>query len=132
MARQMTIENANRTRSAVVSGCRNAYGEFTVTFYLHGVRQRAADYHTEDRDDAIGTAEHWVKVETPPLTLEQELAVSEMHAGNQAVGLHRHPLDASTGPVNVGAGVQAPVMTQVEMRDEFQDLFDAPVECPQA
>lgn len=61
MARQMTIENANRTRSAVVSGCRNAYGEFTVTFYLHGVHQRAADYHTEDRDDAIGTAEHWVQ-----------------------------------------------------------------------
>lgn len=58
MARNTTVESGDRC--AVVSGSRNAWGDFTVKFYLAGVYQKDADYFTEDRGDALGTAEHWV------------------------------------------------------------------------
>lgn len=58
MARNTTVESGDRC--AVVSGSRNAWGDFTVKFYLAGVHQTDADYFTEDRGDALGTAEHWV------------------------------------------------------------------------
>lgn len=45
---------------ALVRG-RNMHGEFVVDFYVDGVVQSAARYYTEDRVDAEGTADAWVK-----------------------------------------------------------------------
>lgn len=33
------------------------WSEYRVTFYVNGVKQQGADYHTDDKDDAIATAE---------------------------------------------------------------------------
>lgn len=34
------------------------FGEFTVRFYIFDVHQMHADYHTDDRKDAISSAQH--------------------------------------------------------------------------
>jgi len=36
---------------------RNAYGEWVVRLYLDGERQVGADYFTDDREDAVETAD---------------------------------------------------------------------------
>uniref|UniRef100_A0AAU6W0R7 Uncharacterized protein n=1 Tax=Pseudomonas phage Ulina01 TaxID=3138549 RepID=A0AAU6W0R7_9CAUD len=36
------------------------YEEWVVKFWRAGVYQKAADYHTDDRQDAHSTAEHWL------------------------------------------------------------------------
>ena len=33
------------------------WNEYRVKFYRNGMYQEGADYHTDDRDDALGTAE---------------------------------------------------------------------------
>lgn len=33
--------------------------EYRVKFYRNGMYQEGADYHTDDKDDAVGTAEHF-------------------------------------------------------------------------
>lgn len=35
--------------------------EYVVKFYKDGVYQEEADYFTEDREDAVNTAKHFVK-----------------------------------------------------------------------
>lgn len=35
------------------------WDEYRVKFYRIGVYQKDADMHTDDKDDAIGTAEHF-------------------------------------------------------------------------
>lgn len=35
----------------------SVFQEFTVKLYVRGVHQKDADYHTSDRDDALGTAQ---------------------------------------------------------------------------
>lgn len=62
MSKSLTIEGKvdGRTHQAVVPRSRNEFGEYVVRFYVDGVHQARADYHTDDRDDAIGTAEAFV------------------------------------------------------------------------
>lgn len=35
--------------------------EYRVSFYLNGNKLYCADYFTSDKEDAIDTANHWVK-----------------------------------------------------------------------
>ena len=70
---------------ALVRG-RNQYGEFVVDFYVDGVVNPAATYYTDDKADAVGTADAWVS---------SKVASDQFWAG--AVG-------ASVGAVVVGAG----------------------------
>lgn len=50
-----TLQNADGTRRAVVY--RDAeWGEFRVCFTLNGTEKPRADYFTDDKGDAIGTA----------------------------------------------------------------------------
>lgn len=35
------------------------YDEYLVKFYIVGVYQKRADYFTDDKSDAISTAQHW-------------------------------------------------------------------------
>ena len=44
---------------ALVRG-RNMHGEFAVDFYVDGVVCPGATYYTDDRADAVGTADAWV------------------------------------------------------------------------
>jgi hypothetical protein len=37
------------------------YGEFRVMFYDDGQYQSDADYHTDDKQDAISTAKHYLR-----------------------------------------------------------------------
>lgn len=37
--------------------------EYTVRFYINGVHQRKADYHADDKQDAIDTADYWTHKE---------------------------------------------------------------------
>lgn len=37
--------------------------EYTVRFYINGVHQRKADYHADDKQDAIETADFWTNRE---------------------------------------------------------------------
>lgn len=50
-----TVESFDHTRRAVVHRDTDS-GEFRVAFTLDGVRKPRADYFTDDRTDAIGTA----------------------------------------------------------------------------
>jgi hypothetical protein len=44
---------------------RNAeYSEWVVRFYLDGVHQTEADYHSDDSQDAYDTANNWVNKRT--------------------------------------------------------------------
>lgn len=36
------------------------WDEWVVMFYLDGRHQTRADYHTDDEDDALGTAKLWI------------------------------------------------------------------------
>lgn len=55
------FSNADGSRRAVVF--RDAeWGEFRVSFAKNGSEKPRADYHTDDRTDALGTAEHFCKV----------------------------------------------------------------------
>jgi len=38
----------------------NEWGEHRVKFYTHGKHHKDADHHTDDSDDAHGTAKHWL------------------------------------------------------------------------
>lgn len=40
------------------------WDEYRVKFYLNGTYQKGADYHTDAREDAIGTAIAWAKQPT--------------------------------------------------------------------
>lgn len=44
---------------ALVRG-RNQYGEFVVDFYVDGAVCPGATYYTDDKVDAVGTADAWV------------------------------------------------------------------------
>ena len=44
---------------ALVRG-RNMHGEFVVDFYVDGVVSPGATYYTDDKTDAVGTADAWV------------------------------------------------------------------------
>jgi hypothetical protein len=37
------------------------WNEYVVKFYVNGEHQSEADYHTDDKDDAVGTAEKFIK-----------------------------------------------------------------------
>lgn len=43
-------------------------GEFIVKFYRDGRHQTEADYHTDDLEDADGTAQHFVDNEPAPVS----------------------------------------------------------------
>lgn len=52
---------------AIGSGTRSAkvykdpeYGEYIVKFYLVGVHHKRADYHTDDKQDALATAQFYI------------------------------------------------------------------------
>lgn len=53
-----TYSNETKARTAKVYHD-SEYGEYAVKFYCAGLYQIDADYFTSDRDDAIGTANHW-------------------------------------------------------------------------
>ncbi|UGL61055.1 hypothetical protein [Pseudomonas phage Eir4] len=53
------IINAESGRVAKV-GTDGCWGEYIVKFYVKGVYQKDADYHTSDRVDALDTANHWI------------------------------------------------------------------------
>lgn len=39
----------------------STWQEFQVKFYIAGILQKGADYHTGSRSDALGTASTWAK-----------------------------------------------------------------------
>lgn len=51
--------HTNGNKSAKVYG-KDENGEHVVKFHKGGVHQKNADYHTDDKEDAHGTAKHWV------------------------------------------------------------------------
>lgn len=52
--------DSNTNRRAVVR-YNDEWEEYVVTFYRDGVKQKKADYFTSDLDDAISTAEFFIK-----------------------------------------------------------------------
>lgn len=40
---------------------KNQWGDYVVQFFVGGVHNQDADYFTDDRGDAEGTADAWVK-----------------------------------------------------------------------
>lgn len=52
-------EHENGNRKATIHHDAE-YGEYHVKFHLDGKHQKKADYHTDDKEDAHGTAKHWV------------------------------------------------------------------------
>lgn len=62
-------------------------GEYAVWFYRDGVRQKDADYFTNDKDDAIGTAKHFVNGPAPLSKLEFAAIVTPLLARNIAFEL---------------------------------------------
>lgn len=53
-----TFEVAPRTAKVYWD---NEWKEFRVTFYLNGTKQLGADYHTDAKQDALDTAQAWVR-----------------------------------------------------------------------
>lgn len=53
-----TVTGCNPSRTARVS-YDVELDEYRVKFYIHGVREANADYFTNDKDDALGTAKYW-------------------------------------------------------------------------
>jgi len=51
-----SIANAHTKKAAKVYRD-SEWNEYRVKFYRNGVYQEKADMHTDDKDDAIGTAE---------------------------------------------------------------------------
>lgn len=51
--------NAENGKSATVHYGAE-WGEFKVRFHRNGEYQKGADYHTDDRQDALGTAAHFI------------------------------------------------------------------------
>lgn len=49
---------ADRLRIADVY--KTSEGEYIVRFYDDGIRNPDADYFTDDKDDALDTADHWI------------------------------------------------------------------------
>lgn len=63
MAKPRIIHTARGHYSSdpkAVVRAKNEYGEFTVEFFVGGVHKPEADYFTDDRQDAIITADTWV------------------------------------------------------------------------
>lgn len=54
-----TAESDDKVYAARVRA-KNQWGDYTVQFFVGGVHNQAANYFTDDRADAEGTAEAWV------------------------------------------------------------------------
>lgn len=59
MARRLVtrVEHGNRVAQVYRD---TEWDEFVVEFWVDGERREQADYHTDDRDDAISTAQYWI------------------------------------------------------------------------
>lgn len=54
--------NENHTREARVYYHAD-WQEYVVRFYINGKHQRKADYHADDKQDALDTADYWTNKE---------------------------------------------------------------------
>ena len=57
MARRLSISVTNTSTNRVSKVYRDSeWNEYVVEFYIAGVKQHGASYHTSDREDAMDTA----------------------------------------------------------------------------
>lgn len=80
------------------------WDEYHVKHYKDGKHQTKADYHTDDKDDAHGTAKHFVKEDSEQLTEAptwNDLKVTKKHY-DQAVSEHPNVVGHYTHPDHKG------------------------------
>lgn len=92
------------------------YGEYRVKFHSHGVHNPDADYHTDDKDDAHGTAEAGLKhLDATKKTVHEEVEpieevsnrtlVGYIHAATNKLDHHSYETGKHDGGVSHGANL---------------------------
>ena len=82
----------------------NEYGEYRVKHYTDGKHHSKADYHTDNKDDAHGTAHHWLHSHKEEVEIEEgkeceECGKSSCGCGDKKKGLRKLLLGDKKEPI---------------------------------
>ena len=84
------------------------WGEFRVKFYVDGEHLVDADYHTDDKADATGTAKHWIaQAQGPTTEAAGDIAVPNDASLGHLKGLSQDGYSAVPGAAYTGTPVRS-------------------------